>query len=554
MSAWAAPSPDSAIDFPSSATLTEEQRQTRLDPEKMRPTGRIESVVVYPDRAAITRVVEVDVLPGVNSVAFLDLPPALDERTLQAEGSGVEGAKLLGLDVVSRELAEDRRRRVSELEQLIQEVRDQIRADNDLEAAANVELGFLKALQTSAAAQISKELMFAPDTPAHARDLSELLEKRVPEVLDRIRMAQIAARDKGARLSALERELETVRGAAQWARRDVQVQIESPAAGKVRVQLTYVLPGASWSPAYDVRGRPDADRADLTMNALVVQTSGEDWSGVKLTLSTARPSGGVTPPILSPYWMERAAVYSYDEYPAAGGGRYDAEKEDAGFAKQADAPAEPMAVVSAVVHEQVVASSFEIVGETTIVGDGTRRKVRVTDVELAAEYRDVAVPRIEEAAFLVAHSKWEQGWPLLPGEVSVFLGDSFIGSSHIPLAGRGSELELGFGRDEAVQIKREIVQDMTSRPNWLGAITTTREWKFTVTNGRKAPMLVEIRDRIPQTAMARVKVKAIGDPPTEIEPEGLVSFELDMEPAREVSRLFGYTVQYSKKHSPGVIE
>lgn len=56
------------------------------------------------------------------------------------------------------------------------------------------------------------------------------------------------------------------------------------------VVLRYGVPGARWAPAYSVSFSPSLDKAELTMRAMLAQRTGEDWSNVELTLSTADPN------------------------------------------------------------------------------------------------------------------------------------------------------------------------------------------------------------------------------------------------------------------------
>src|SRR6185312_15650146 len=58
----------------------------------------------------------------------------------------------------------------------------------------------------------------------------------------------------------------------------------------------YLLYGASWRPRYDARVDAAAGRVKLTQQALVSQSTGEDWSDVALALSTARPSAATRLP------------------------------------------------------------------------------------------------------------------------------------------------------------------------------------------------------------------------------------------------------------------
>ncbi|MEV0093833.1 DUF4139 domain-containing protein [Streptomyces sp. NPDC050738] len=62
----------------------------------------------------------------------------------------------------------------------------------------------------------------------------------------------------------------------------------------MEVELEYRVPGAVWVPAYRLTHRQGADDAELVLRAGVAQRTGEDWSGVRIGLSTAdllRPTG-----------------------------------------------------------------------------------------------------------------------------------------------------------------------------------------------------------------------------------------------------------------------
>lgn len=58
-------------------------------------------------------------------------------------------------------------------------------------------------------------------------------------------------------------------------------------AGAVCLELSYEVSGARWAPSYTLRFDRDFTMAELAMRAHLVQSSGEDWNGVKLQVSTA---------------------------------------------------------------------------------------------------------------------------------------------------------------------------------------------------------------------------------------------------------------------------
>ena len=98
----------------------------------------------------------------------------------------------------------------------------------------------------------------------------------------------------------------------------------------------------------------------------------------------------------------------------------------------------------------------------------------MTSLDLPVDFLHVSVPRFDDNAYLVASAKWEQSWPLLPGEVSTFLADSFVGTSAIALVGTGEVFEFGFGPDDAVQIKGTPLTALDSLPHWPRNVTSTR--------------------------------------------------------------------------------
>ncbi|MFI9365423.1 DUF4139 domain-containing protein [Kitasatospora sp. NPDC053057] len=58
-------------------------------------------------------------------------------------------------------------------------------------------------------------------------------------------------------------------------------------AAQVELELEYGVPAARWVPAYRLSHRTGADTAHLVLRAAVAQHTGEDWTGVRLALSTA---------------------------------------------------------------------------------------------------------------------------------------------------------------------------------------------------------------------------------------------------------------------------
>jgi len=58
---------------------------------------------------------------------------------------------------------------------------------------------------------------------------------------------------------------------------------------RVVIEVRYIVPGARWAPAYHVKLARDGSSAVIHQRAHIAQRTGEDWTGVRLKLSTAMP-------------------------------------------------------------------------------------------------------------------------------------------------------------------------------------------------------------------------------------------------------------------------
>ncbi|WP_420459976.1 mucoidy inhibitor MuiA family protein [Neolewinella sp.] len=97
-------------------------------------------------------------------------------------------------------------------------------------------------------------------------------------------------RDNDERRELLQRQLaklgETERAPATS---EVVVLVEAERAVRAAFDLRYLVADAGWTPEYDVRVESVDQPIDLRYHARVQQSSGEDWTDVRLSLSTGDP-------------------------------------------------------------------------------------------------------------------------------------------------------------------------------------------------------------------------------------------------------------------------
>ena len=112
----------------------------------------------------------------------------------------------------------------------------------------------------------------------------------LPAANDAVTTAQEALTKAQAALDAL------ATNAADYAALSVTITTTGPA----HLTVSHFVEDAAWAPVYDMTLDRKAPSLTLDRGVLVSQSSGEDWSGVDLTLSTARPSDQSEPATLYP--------------------------------------------------------------------------------------------------------------------------------------------------------------------------------------------------------------------------------------------------------------
>ena len=256
----------------------------------------IVAVTVFGDRARVTRAVRLARWP---STRFLlpRLPAGADPDSVRVEVRG-ERARLEWIDV--HQAAPDE---VAPAATSV--VLDGLaRVERDL-ARARQEAEFMRKLagtRDDDDDDDSDDDTSIEALPAPTR-LQPAAWERAVAVLDRERARLLArAREQEqvqARLEQSKRELEA-RGQALVKDEGLVVSALLRAPGAAELRLIYDVTGASWEPTYDVHLDPRSDQVTVSLWAAVQQTTGEDWPGVELTVSTAAPTTPVLPEL--PAW------------------------------------------------------------------------------------------------------------------------------------------------------------------------------------------------------------------------------------------------------------
>lgn len=520
--------------------------------QRVAAVARISAVTVYPDRAMTTRSANLTLKPGSYLVAFEGLPTLLQDDSVRVAGKGSAGVTIVGMEVQRSFVEQVPEKLAKELEDEIQALERKVGGLDAKKAALAAQKNFIDSIRVAWGDRISKELAVGKPTAAELNDALNFVGNGVTHVEEQ--QLDLAAEQKQLkdRIDALQRRREQAVGSNRKEAKTVEVSLDVTRAGNFVLDLSGILPQAGWEPSYDARLAADGKSADLTFRAMVRQQTGEDWQGVNMSLSTARPAVGGTPPELLPWRISfyrppppvPMAAPSRFAMKSAKLGNVMAEVDRQMPAEQAD---EPAGYLTAGMTEEQTSVSFHIARPVDVPSDGTLHGnvVAIENLPLTLEY--LAVPKLSQSVYLRSEIVNRAAYPLLPGRVNIFTGNDYSGSSRMKRVAAGEKFELYFGSDDQVTVKREELKSH-KEAGLFGKNRMSYRYRIVVQNFHKDLRTVVVQDQLPLAGDEEIKV-SLDDPsvkPDEIKGDGTMTWRIPVAAGGKAELTFGILVEYPK--------
>lgn len=511
--------------------------------------SQIAAVVVYPDRARVTRSGTVALQAGDHRLEVGELPSRLDEASVRASARGTARARLLGVDVRREFYAETPAERVRELERRVEELEDEMRG---LDARAEL----LTQERSGVAALIGQTEAFARGLAFGKTDVEAqmALYDGLRERADGLDAALLELagqrRELEGRLEKARSELERLREGRERERRTAVVEIEVSREGELTLELDYVVPGAGWRPLYDLRLGEEGEEPVLEVGYLaqVTQRTGEDWNDVVLRLSTARPALAETIPELDPWYVRpvpevRRMRVGADMVKAAAP---PPPAATAGAEPEADRAVEEAQVAMAAVEGAGAAVTYRVPGSVTVPADGAPHKVTVARLAWSPELDYVAAPKLVEAVYRRARVTNESDYTLLPGTASLFTSDQFVGTVELEMVAPQGEVELYLGADDRIRVERELKRRQVDKRLIGGRRRLRYAYAITLENLGASEAQITLHDQVPVPRHEEIKVKlgAVEPGAAERTDLGLLDWRMGLAAGETQVVRFDFTVEH----------
>ncbi|MEO0078663.1 MAG: mucoidy inhibitor MuiA family protein [candidate division WOR-3 bacterium] len=499
-------------------------------------SSQVDSVVVYPYQVLVVRSATVTV-SGSGELSFPGLPGGLDDNSVRVRARGVRiGEVQIKPGYMAEPTPEVRR-----LEARLRELEDQLKGLDDEAAVLKAKEDFLNSIKLGSPEIIARELQQGKVAPESWRGALVFVGDELMKVKAR---AVKLAREKdelGKKVEAARQEYTAAKAAVEN-RKEVRFDY-SAEPGTYSVQLSYVIQNAAaWTPYYELRARPDAARVEVSYFAKLTQRTGEDWSGVKLVLSTMRPSVGDVVPEPRPWYLSLFEPVSIrrramtEAAPMMAPGGYAGGVMD----KVAEQEIEPV--------ETGISLQYVIPGRVSLKSGEPAKKFSLQQVSLPAEFEYYCLPKAREQAFLTGQVVNSSASVFLAGSGNTYVGDEYTGSTYVPAVAPQESIRLSFGVDERVKVRRELVKSFKSKSRLFAKTEKASfHYRTTVENYLAKAATVKVVEQVPVSQQAEVKVSVTRVEPRFLEEDrdaGTYTWKPTIESRARFEANIEFTVEY----------
>ncbi len=509
-------------------------------------SSRITAVTVYSDRALTFRSTTLNLKPGSYLISFNNLPVLIIDNSVRVAGKGTASATIAGLEIRRNFLEQSSEKLVKELDNEIRSLENRSGALDARKAGISSQKAFLESIRVAWGERISKELAIGRPTSAELQDASSFVGAGVTRAEQQSLDIDNEKKDIRDKIDALRRQRDQATGSERKESKSVEVEVEVAREGSLTLELASITPRAGWEPAYDMRLAADAKTAELTFRALVRQQTGEEWNNVDLTLSTARPVLGGAPPEMLPWQISRRRPQPVEMFRASSA-QVRAANMASPLLDSAGAENEPAAFETARISEEQSSMAFHVSRPLDLSSDGSRHGSIVAIERLPVSIEYLAIPKLSPHVFIKSAIVNHTPYPLLPGKVNTFVGNSYTGSSQLKKISVGEKFDFFFGTDDQLTVKREELKQYREA-GLFGKNRVTYSYRIQTTNFRKEPLILNLIDQLPLAADQEIKV-SLDEPsikPDEIKADGTMVWKIPLQPGEKKGLTFGIIVEYPK--------
>ena len=295
----------------------------------------------------------------------------------------------------------------------------------------------------------------------------------------------------------------------------ITITVSAKTAVSGKLNFSYVVSNAGWTPIYDLRSDASTGKIELTYKAEVFQSSGLDWDNIKLNISTNNPYVNKTKPTLNPWYIDYNIYKSENKK-----GVMDKLQEvqitsqalfNRGYAYSEDMDDEKNIMgadqFTTVVH-RLISAEFKIDLPYSIKSNNEKHMVLIKSTNLDTKFKYYSVPKLDASVYLVAQMTKLDELQLVPGQANIFFDGSYIGETYIDPTTMDDTLNLSLGKDPSIVVKRTLLKKELKDRIIGDKRERTFAYSIEISNQKSSSIEIVIQDQLPITQNADINIES----------------------------------------------
>jgi uncharacterized protein (TIGR02231 family) len=491
--------------------------------------ANLSNITLYLDGAKIERNLSMKLIAGSQKIIITNLSEKLENESVRVNSKSA--VKVLSVTTRENYLTK------TADGMMLKEVQDSIsfltRQNKDLEDRMDALLAERNILE------VNQKLSVQDVTSVeNLKDFANYFGKRILELNRSATKMEVSLQRNAGAISKFRNHLSSNQNVKTKAFKEIVLVVKSNSSQTVNFNIEYLVNSAGWVPTYDLRVSELSKPIVLEYKSQVYNNTGVNWEGVNFFLSTADPRKSASKPTLKS-WVIKNNNYEKD-FGNIGGASYDNNNKSV--------------TKDGIEYEEIsipeLSMEFKIEDQYAIPSDAKPYLVEVTEFELNASYKHYAVPKVEQAVFLLARiSGWED-LNLIEGNANIYFGGSYVGESYIKTTGVSDTLDISLGRDNKVSIERVKTKDYTDNKVLGSSRKDILEFEMVVKNLRNAPVEVEIQDQVPISGDDDIVIDVVNvDGANHDLKSGILTWTVIAESGKSLKKDLSFSIKYPKHMS-----
>jgi len=499
---------------------------------------KIEDVTIYLSGASLSCIADAKIPAGVSTVTLTDLPTAISEESIQLEGVGD-----FVINNVLYRVTQDKTPKGDSLTKIKQDLEDKIAVLKYTKDVYANEIEILNA---------NREIKGA-NSNLSTVELDKVLKFYQSEMLklkENIRKTDKSIAELNTELAGINAELAPYRNRTKGG---VVVTVSSNKAQTIKLGMSYYVNCAYWTPFYEARVEDVNKDISVAYKAKVYQSSGYDWDNVKVTLSTGNPTLNGTVPTLNKWILrEHQPQVRYSKanlkMAAAESVAYDMEMDEAAAASKS-AMSNVARGIRTTTDEKMTTIEFVIDELFSVKSQQNDAMLTINTNNLPAEYVYRCVPKLDRNAYLLAKITDFAKYNFLSGDVTLYLGGKYVGTSYLNIAQTTDTLKLSLGQDKGIMVERTLSDEFNKKSTIGKNYKQTAMWNISVRNNKSTNVKIEILDNLPVSGSSSITVSNMSYDGATLDDKNIATWNLDLKPSETKNLKLSYTVTYPKTMS-----